>query len=234
MSSSINIKEILPRVLLVNIKDQYTLCMTFIRIQEFYESPQFKGKYFTLEDYMDWYCSVPTLGNGSFTYPSDWDGMNFDGVTLKKWLHTCIKNKDQLRNKELKLINSIEKYIGDIDNIDQYYIIGTTNNNGSTIQHEIAHAFYSLYPEYKKRCDELIDLFPVSFVKKCRDIIIESGGYCVEVFKDEFQAYLSTSNYIYNRNIYSIVCSDKLQDKVRSIRNKLEENLKMFKKELTK
>ena len=57
--------------------------MSFVRMQEFYESPKFKGKYFTLEQYMDYWSKE--FGKGSFTYPSVWDGFNIPGKVLSDW-----------------------------------------------------------------------------------------------------------------------------------------------------
>jgi len=232
MSTTIKIKEILPKVLHVIIKDQYKLGMTFVRIQEFYESPEFKGKYFTLEDYMDWYCGVPTLGNGDFTYPTDWNGMNLPGSVMKQWLNVCADNFDYLRHKEIMLRDAITKHIGDIDNIDQYYIIGTTGSKSASMDHEIAHAIYTLYPEYKKSCDSIISKFSTSFKKKLQSVLIDSGGYCKDVVPDEVQAYLSTSVYICNTNIRSLT-TKRNNAKVIDIKNLFEKNFKSFRKSLT-
>ena len=50
------IRKVIPNVYCVTYDTQYDLCMSFVRIQEFYESPKFKGQYFTLEEYMDYWA----------------------------------------------------------------------------------------------------------------------------------------------------------------------------------
>lgn len=58
----------------------YDCCMHFLRFQEYYESPEFKGEAFSLLDFMDWYAhsysSHKHDKRPSFTYPSDWAGFN--------------------------------------------------------------------------------------------------------------------------------------------------------------
>ena len=84
-------------IYLLRFKTQYELTSTFLRVQEHYESPQFHGRIFTLEQYMDWYVAR----YGSFSYYQDWSGFNvpstafqpfydgkFDPLTEKE------KNKD--------------------------------------------------------------------------------------------------------------------------------------------
>jgi hypothetical protein len=55
--------------------------MTFLRYQEFYESPskKFRGKSYKLLDFMKWYASE---NDGIFTYPRDWAGFNFPGSII--------------------------------------------------------------------------------------------------------------------------------------------------------
>lgn len=233
MKQLIHIKEILPKVLHVTIKDQYKLGMTFVRIQEFYESPEFKNTYFTLENYIDWYASVDTLGNGDFTYTSDWSGYNFDGGTIKKWIQVCIEHQDQLRPKEVLLLKTLKTFIGDFDKIDQYYIIGTTTSSSTPLDHEIAHALYTLNPVYKEACDRIMKAIPPSIKHKIKETLLASGGYCEDVVLDETQAYLATSDYICNTSIIRLTKNVKTEYKIRDIKKLLEENFKSFKKSLT-
>ena len=44
---------VLPNVYVLNFDTQYELCMSFVRMQEFYESPKFRGKTFELEEFID-------------------------------------------------------------------------------------------------------------------------------------------------------------------------------------
>jgi hypothetical protein len=71
----------------------------------------------------------------------------------------------------------------------KYYLIGAETKAHSTIEHEIAHAFYYLYPKYRKEANQLTD----KVSEKSRNKIkkwLTAIGYNDKVFKDELQAYL--------------------------------------------
>ena len=51
-------------LILVRAEHQYTLASAFLRFQEHYESPKFRGEIFSLEEFMDWYA----VEVGNFTY----------------------------------------------------------------------------------------------------------------------------------------------------------------------
>src|ERR1700760_4146537 len=64
-------------------ENQYSCCSTFLRLQEYYESPikGIRGNYFTLEQFMDAYAET----KGNFTYTLDWGGFNVPGHVIKKF-----------------------------------------------------------------------------------------------------------------------------------------------------
>jgi hypothetical protein len=80
--------------------------------------------------------------------------------------------------------------------MNKVYIIAShleddEEERNKTIQHELAHAMYYLYPEYRERCKSLLKDIP----KKERSVVAKElleMGYCKEVFDDEMQAYFST------------------------------------------
>jgi hypothetical protein len=70
------IEKVKPKIFAIIIEDSYDRAMTFLRIQEFYESPNpaFRGnKDFSFSEYMKWYTKE--YGKG-FTYGTDWSGFN--------------------------------------------------------------------------------------------------------------------------------------------------------------
>lgn len=171
--------------------------MSFVRIQEFYESPFYKGKYFTLEDFMD-YWSLE-FGEGSFDYPDCWAGFNFPGKVLEDWME--VFNVSNFRDKENILISKVLKKSN--YELNEIYIIGTHKENKikerkEIIEHELAHAMYYLYPKYKKSCDKLIETLKstkwgmVKYVQTAGRL--KDMGYCDDVIDDEIQAYWSTGN----------------------------------------
>lgn len=191
---NVKLRQIVPNVFVFTFDTQYDLCMSFVRIQEFYESPEFKGKYFTLEEYMDWWAK--NYGNGSFDYPRRWNGFNVPGTVLKEWF-TKFKC---FRDKEVFIWGMLYKRIN-FENLDNIYVIGVNSEKGNkadVIKHELAHAMYALYPKYRKSCDRLLTKMGKSkegkaLLRKSKKQLLKMG-YHKDVVKDEQQAYFSTSN----------------------------------------
>lgn len=171
----------------LHFENRYDVCSTFMRVQEFYESPyeDIKGKYFTIEDYMDTYAD----DTGNFTYTTDWSGFNVPGNVVEKFydLHWT-----EFLNKEKDLYTILKPFMEKYGK--EFYVIGTFKED--TIDHEVAHAMYYLQPDYQRMMDNLTKQIPNSWIKDIYDSLKELG-YCDEVLKDEVQAYLATSSYWY-------------------------------------
>ena len=74
-----------PHIHLLSFDTQHDLTSTFLRFQEHYESPRFKGEVFTLDEFQDWYIKNSPNGieTGKFTYHTDWNGFNIPSHILK-------------------------------------------------------------------------------------------------------------------------------------------------------
>lgn len=172
----------------IRAENRYQLTSTFMRMQEFYESPKFRGKVFGIEEYMDWYASE----YGNFTYTSDWSGFNVPGNIVRKFFELFW---DDLFEKEHSLYELIEKQV---EGKEKFYLIGTFED-GAVVDHELAHAFFYLDPVYKRRATKLVTELGSDF----RDVVFKNlveQGYHEKVFVDEAQAYLSTSSMTENYN----------------------------------
>jgi hypothetical protein len=101
------LREVAPNVYLMTYDTPYELCMSFVRVQEFYESPEFKGKYFTLEEFIDWWSLNESKIKGSFDYPARWSGFNIPGTVILNWLFEC--DEEVLRDKELFIFRKLAK-----------------------------------------------------------------------------------------------------------------------------
>jgi len=201
------IKKIYPNIFLVTFDKRYDLCMTFLRFQEFYESPKFRNKYFELEEFMDWWADK--YGKGSFDYVTKWSGFNIPGYIICKWVEQMMLCNGRFRAKEKALSNQILKKLchyndsnnfnGDFDSLKNIYIIGVHTECSKDVlreckAHEVAHAFYRLYREYKEGCKELLKNTPSEIKAKATEALIKLG-YNKKVFDDELQAYFSTGEY---------------------------------------
>jgi hypothetical protein len=174
---------------------QYDLCMSFVRVQEYYESPEFKDKVFSLEEFIDYWSNE--FGNGCFDYPVKWAGFNIPGKVLANWYEL---NSNTIRDKEKVLIDKVNARIKkDKLKMEEIYLIGVYNqsqNKKLVINHELAHALYSLDKDYKLKCEKIFEKIESDDMGKlCIESIKEElhdMGYGENVFMDEIQAYWST------------------------------------------
>jgi hypothetical protein len=220
----------MPHVYSLLFDTQYELCMSFVRIQEFYESPKFRGKYFTLEQYIDYWSKE--FGNGAFTYPAVWNGFNVPGKIISNWetLFLNMEDDDTFRNRELKLFDAIDKLMRKEglktdkfqDYMDKIYIIGVHKQSDyvKTLSHEIAHAMYFLHPRYRKLCNSLLKNLDRKTYGAGKEWLLKKG-YCKKMIDDELQAYFSTSESYFNG-----------KDVVMNGRKEFELNFESFKREI--
>lgn len=202
MKLNFKVKQVRPNIFLFEFTDQYEMCMTFLRYQECYESPnpKFRNKDFTIIDFMDWYRKGH---NGVFTYPTDWGGFNIPSEIVLK-VSEFLSANDKYYNGGMNIYSDKNKYddammegyfkcldlLGE-HNRERFYIIGALKGNDKTLQHEVAHGFFYTVPEYKKKMTQLVKKLPKAYYKNaCK--ALKNLGYTKEVFIDECQAYLAT------------------------------------------
>ena len=194
----INITKVYPCIYHVNFETQYDLCMSFMRIQEFYENPKFRGKYFTVEQFMDYWVKECSVSSSLFDYTNIWNGFNVPGKILRRW-DRKFASKEGLtarRERERILCNAIYKVTKkDKVDWDDIYIIGTWGKNKTVIAHELAHAFYALDKDYKKDCDRLLKKIDKNKIEKVKKSLLASE-YNERVLNDEMQAYFSSSSSV--------------------------------------
>jgi len=182
-----------PGIVWLEFESQYWMCSTFMRMQEFYESPLpgFRGNYFTAEKFMDAYASSK---GGRFNYFSEWGGFNVPGHVVMDF----ISKFNDLSEKERIFIDEIHNSLpGDLGH--HFYVIGTVRKpvRGSPLvdvpteafRHEIAHALYYLDPEYKRDIDVLLNGLSRPLVENM-DTYHRECGYDEAFFQDEIQATL--------------------------------------------
>ena len=186
-----SVKELYKGLFHVKFNAQYTETSTFMRLQEFYESPftAIRSKYFTREDYEDRYFKE----YGLFDYYTKWSGFNVPGNTVNLFFRVFSEHND-LTKKETKLFKEVLKISSKKQ--DSYYLIAT--HDDADIDHEVAHGFYYLFPEYRESMTKLLKEFSnCSMMKKLR-IKLLNCGYCKKFLDDEAQAYLSTDTIKYS------------------------------------
>jgi len=178
------VEEIYKGLFLYSFPNQFELCHTFFRLQEFYESPikQIRNKYFTYEDAITYYA-YDQKEEPFFTYFEDWNGFNVPGNVVDKFIDLFA---DRMTDKEITLLDLFFT-----KNRGKYYIIGAVEGEEDTMKHEVAHGLYYLNKKYKRDMNKLIKALPNRIKEKIKENLL-SIGYCKQVVKDETQAYLST------------------------------------------
>lgn len=160
----------------VTCKKQYDLAMLFLRSQEYYESPLFRNQNFALLEFLDWYAKE---FDNSF-YTQDWIGFNIPSWAVFESVYHAPD-----RNHWDDAIESIAARIGCEED---FYIIGTVEDDHKTLQHELAHGLFFTDEKYRKIMTQMVKALPD--LKELKAILREDYNSCV--FIDEAQAYLAT------------------------------------------
>lgn len=192
MKKLFKITQIKPRIFLVSLSNSYDLAMTFLRYQEHYESPssKFRGKSFTILDFMEWYSKE--FGEGCFTYAEDWGGFNFPSSNYLEIEQLGIIDYNKYDKIMSDIYQECRDKINKKDNdIIPFYIIGAKSNETAVIKHEVAHGFFYTIPKYKKEMTKLVKELNPKF-RKSLCAYLKKIGYAPKVYIDECQAYLST------------------------------------------
>lgn len=180
------IKEISTSIFHVHFLSREELSLSFLRFQEFYESPEFKGKFFSLKKFKKWYVSNSPKGKktGKFTYVTDWSGFNIPSHILIPFFEGKF---DPLSSREKRLLKFFE-------NVKEksFYIIGTYGKKipSGTLNHEIAHGLFYTNQEYKIKMLDLVNGLNSETREKIVSALSSMGGYHPDVFDDEIQAYM--------------------------------------------
>lgn len=186
MKKPFKLKEIKPNIFLLEFHNEYDMCMTFLRYQEFYESPslKYRGKPFKILDFMRYYSLE--FGKGAFTYPVDWAGFNIPDYVIKDVHKLGIQDCNDYDRQMFEAYQFCKKKAK-----DKFYIIGVTAGNGA-LNHEIAHGFYYINPQYKKEMNSLVKKMDPE-LRKAMNTYLHKVGYTPRVFMDETQANMATT-----------------------------------------
>lgn len=176
------IKEVKPNIFAVLVKDKYDRAMLFCRFQEYYESPnpKFRGKNFSIWDYMKWYNTKYKRG---FSYGTDWSGFNIPWRVINE----CICKLNKFETPYDIIMNEISYEIG--KRSSNGYLIACKDTKGETFKHEVCHGLYYTDENYRKKVDEVTKQLPKKHYNIFKKNLIEMG-YTTKVINDEIQAYL--------------------------------------------
>ena len=169
--------------------DRWELAMTFLRMEEYYESgnPDFKGKIFTFEEYTDWYVGAYRKSKklaGAFTYASDWSAFNVPGYAVR----AVLNNFPEHSKKESWLFRELILQGAFAESETDFYLIGNKSDaKKSYFAHEYRHALFAVNHEYKEEITQVVLRYPVL---ELREWILKH--YAPSVLCDEIQAHALT------------------------------------------
>lgn len=190
------VTEPIENCLLFEFDKQKDMTLCFCRMQEYYESdlPKLNGKYFSFYEFIN-ECMKD---NGEITYFGFWEGFNLPGKVYEKWRSRI----GELTDHEIKLDKAIREHT---KKGFPYYIIGVKKGHANVIDHELAHAMYSLKKQaqdlskknstYVREMVKLNEEFETTYPQQHKTLIksLKRLGYGDNVIQDEIQAYMSTS-----------------------------------------
>ncbi len=170
------------RIHLLIFDTQKEVASTFLRFQEHYESPEFRGKIFSLEEFKRWYIQNSPNGKqtGKFTYYFDWNGFNIPSSVLKPFYQGRF---DPLSEQERKFLERFK------DELEPFYVIGVhkeTKNLNSYLRHEIAHGLFFTDEDYRNEVLKLLSQFDTEHIK---EELSSKAGYHEQVLDDEVHAH---------------------------------------------
>lgn len=186
-------KRIAKNIYHIILPSKWQLAKTFLRFQEYSESPKFRGKIFSLDEFKKWYVSNSPRGKktGKFTYYRDWDGFNIPSKTLEPFYRGKFNPLSEEEKEILALFKNKRK--------QKLYIIATYNNSSKhLIKHETAHGLFYTNPKYKRDVINILENIDRGAKRGIIHYLSEyGGGYYQGVWADEIHAYtLSDFNYL--------------------------------------
>ena len=181
-----DLTEVVKNIFHTKFEKQEDLAFTFLRFQEHYESPVFRGKIFSMDEYRKWYVANSPEGrkNGRFTYDEDWEGFNVPSHVFEPFYGGEF---NPLSPREVNLLDALVNKMG-----TKFYVIGTLGDDYGTDKHEIAHGLFYTNPEYHYEVIHTLASLPHGLKNGVLNYIKSSGGYHESVFTDEMHAYLLT------------------------------------------
>lgn len=203
----IRFREIMPHIYHLDFDNQYDLAMHFLRYQEYYESPVWHKKIFTIVDFMEWYsktqCERKDKKNKPcrmFSYPDDWSGFN-----IPSWVLDEVLPKIPDWNKYDDFMSVVHNLIKETEGEHSFYLIGTYAGGASAsdpsgtaiLDHEVAHALFTVSPAYQSEVRDLLEAWFRGHGHRGEELdsardVLRTMGYHPTTVDDEVHAYCAT------------------------------------------
>ncbi len=168
--------QITKNIILLRFKSKKEITSTMLRFQEYYESPEFKNKIFTLNEFKIWYTKNSPNGKktNKFTYYNDWSGFNIPDYCFDPFINGDFNPLTKKEQKILKTISSLKK---------PFYIIAVYKDD--SLLHEVKHGLFHVNSDYKNEVLKVLNKYKLKKQRKK----IQELGYHEDVLNDELHAY---------------------------------------------
>jgi hypothetical protein len=177
-------QKIADKIVLLTFPTRFSITSSLVRFQAYYDSPEFRGKTFSLEEFKQWYTQNSDRGKrtGKFTFYEDWDGFNFPVYALSPFQDGRFA---PLTDKEITVLETLDSEKNHI------YTIGIHRELSKKtisigLNHEIAHGLFYTDEEYRKKVSAAIESENLTALKRR---LTSSAAYHDSVLDDELQAY---------------------------------------------
>lgn len=168
------VTRIANRVYHVTYRTTRSLAKTFIRFQEYYESYKYRGKVFTIREFLKWFRETYDHGD----YFDEFTGFNIPSSVLTPFLEGQF---NPLNQREKRFLKFFRRRYG------RFYVIGTVfGNKDDALKHEIAHGLFYTNPRYKAEVIRSLGFVNLTDVYK----FLEDWGYHQDVWTDEAHSYI--------------------------------------------
>ncbi len=183
-----------PGCVLLTFPNSFMMNWYMFRLQEFYESPEFAGKYFTVTRYMSWYAArehnrkKKSPNNSGFDYLTRVIGLNIPGISFTQFYTEFAAYADH-RPEEVTVKRLVLAELGTTDlRLQDFYVLAnyvTKNKKDDALAHEVMHGRYYLDADYRGIVDtEVARNFSPALEKA-----LLKRGYCRAVMMDEMHAF---------------------------------------------
>lgn len=176
-----------PQIFLFLGESPADLGAPFMRLQEFYESPSklFRRRFFTVEDFKKWYCRTQSV-SGKFTYFRDFYGYNIPGDIFREWTTLYAGRETEDEQRLLTLVGPTP---------DKFYVIGSPADSALTVDHELSHAFWHIFPGYKETMLAKLDGWNLEPIYR----YLKENMYAPDVYDDETTSYIMFDDGLLHR-----------------------------------
>lgn len=179
-------RKLRDRLYELRFDDQHEMCMTFLRYQEFYESPRYVGRKFTLAEYMSWYVKDQNK-DGVFSYPQDWGGFNLPVDIIGRVHAMGIDDPNHYDHLMFALYRTISSQC------DGAYLIGVGRDTVLDA-HEVTHAMFHIDDAYRTKVLAALEGQHRDLVAELKGRLL-ARGYAEVTALDEVNAYVTTGDH---------------------------------------